>query len=96
MNPSNVEHWIYKRFYLEADVKAGWNGTKERTTYIHTSYLDCLEHDVWVDEDFLLDAERLRKRDPQRWHNEFLGGWIERADGVVYTTLDRRELQREF
>lgn len=85
MNPTTVEHWIYKRFFLEDNIKAGSNLTKGRTTYIHTSVYDCVNAGVWVDEDYLEDVERLRKRNPERWNNEINGGWIERAEGVIFS-----------
>ena len=111
LNPTTVEHWIYKRFFEVYNVKAGWNGTKtierevpsakgtkkisQEVTYVHTSVYDCVRADVWVDEDFLIEVEDLRVRNPERWNNEINGGWLERADGVIYSCWREGEF-KEF
>lgn len=41
LNPTTKEHWIYKKFFEEKGVQAGYNGVKDNVLYIHTSYLDC-------------------------------------------------------
>ena len=38
LNPATKEHWIYKRFFEQAGVDAGYNGIKNDVTYIHTTY----------------------------------------------------------
>ncbi len=44
LNPTTKENWIYQRFFQNRGVPDGFNGTKENITYIHTTYLDNLEH----------------------------------------------------
>ena len=36
MNPTDVEHFVYRRFYLDNDVHEGWSGIKGDTCYIHS------------------------------------------------------------
>lgn len=40
LNPTTAEHWIYKKFFQEKNVKAGSNTIVDNVCYIHTSYLD--------------------------------------------------------
>ena len=44
LNPATKEHFIYDRFFQSKGVQEGSNLTKGDTTYIHTTYLDNLEH----------------------------------------------------
>jgi phage terminase large subunit len=37
-NPPTVDHWLYAQFY--EDVTPGFNGIKNKTLYIHSTYLD--------------------------------------------------------
>jgi phage terminase large subunit len=37
-NPPTKDHWLYSAFY--EDVNNGFNGIKDKTLYIHTTYLD--------------------------------------------------------
>jgi phage terminase large subunit len=40
LNPTTYEHWIYKKFFEEKNVKAGSNTIVDNVCYIHTTYLD--------------------------------------------------------
>ena len=40
LNPVTKEHWIYKRFFEDKGVAAGFNGFKDNVCYIHSTYLD--------------------------------------------------------
>jgi len=82
LNPSTKEHWIYKKFFEQAGVEEGFNGTKENTTYIHTTYLDNKEN---LDESFLHEIEQVRVNNPKKYEHVILGGWLDKADGVVFT-----------
>ena len=37
-NPPTIDHWLYGKFYK--DVVSGFNGVKDRTLYIHSTYID--------------------------------------------------------
>lgn len=81
LNPTTKEHWIYNRFFQEAGVQPGGNHTKGDTTYIHTTYLDNKEH---LGESFLAQMELLKKRRPQHYNHAILGGWRDKAEGVIF------------
>lgn len=82
LNPTTKEHWIYKRFFEQAGVNEGFNGVKGDVTYIHTTYLDNIEH---LDESFLNEVERIKRTNPKKYKHQILGGWLDKAEGVVFT-----------
>ena len=82
LNPATKEHFIYKRFFESKGVKDGSNIIKKDTTYIHTTYLDNYEN---LSESFILQIEDMKVRRPQKYSHQILGGWLEKAEGVVFT-----------
>lgn len=81
LNPTTKQHWIYNKFFIENGVDEGFNGTKGNTTYIHTTYLDNIKH---LNEDFIKDVELMKVRRPEKYKHQILGGWLEKAEGVIY------------
>jgi len=81
-NPTTKEHWIYKRFFEQEGVEGGFNGIKNNTTYIHTTYEDNIEH---LDKSFLDEIERIKETNPKKYQHTILGGWLDKAEGVVFT-----------
>ncbi len=81
LNPATKEHWIYRRFFEEAGVEEGFTGRKGNVTYIHTTYLDNYKN---LDESFLDEVERIKKSNPKKYNHVVLGGWLDKAEGVVF------------
>lgn len=97
-NPTTKEHWIYKRFFEQAGVEGGFNGVKGNVTYIHTTYEDNIEH---LDASFLDEVERIKSTNPKKYQHAILGGWLDKAEGVVFTnwqfgTFNPNGLQTSF
>ena len=82
LNPATKEHWIYQRFFAGKGVNAGHNGYKDNITYIHTTFKDNIEN---LSESFLLQLEDIRRRRPDRYNHQILGGWLDKAEGVVFS-----------
>jgi phage terminase large subunit len=82
LNPATKEHFIYKRFFESKGVKDGSNIVKEDTTYIHTTYLDNYEN---LSKSFILQIEDMKARRKQKYEHQILGGWLDKAEGVVFT-----------
>ena len=82
LNPSSKEHWIYKRFFENAGVEEGFTGEKDNVTYIHTTYENNKEN---LDISFLDEVERIKKTNPAKYNHVVLGGWLDKAEGVVIT-----------
>lgn len=81
LNPTTADHFIYKRFFEDAGVQEGFNGIKNRVLYIHTTYLDNIEH---LDESFIQEAERIKKANPEKYRHTILGGWIRQSEGAIF------------
>ena len=82
MNPATKEHWIYKRFFEDKGVEAGFNGVKGNTTYIHTTYKDNASN---LPESFLQSVFEMKLKNPDKYEHTMLGGWLNKADGTVYS-----------
>jgi len=82
LNPATKEHFIYQRFFESKGVAAGSNITKGDTTYIHTTYLDNIEN---LSESFLQQIDTIKLRRPERYQHQILGGWLDKAEGVIFT-----------
>lgn len=81
LNPTTKEHWIYKRFFESKGVQEGFNGVKDNVCYIHTTYKDNEDN---LDESFLDSIERMRIVNPKKYEHQILGGWLDKAEGVVF------------
>lgn len=82
LNPTTKENWIYQRFFQNRGIPDGFNGTKENITYIHTTYLDNLDH---LSESFVKQIEDMKVRRPEKYKHQIMGGWLQRAEGVIFT-----------
>jgi phage terminase large subunit len=82
LNPATKEHWIYKKFFEDRGVQEGFNGIKDDVTYIHTTYEDNIDN---LDKSFINEILRLKETNPQKYKHQILGGWLNKAEGVVFT-----------
>ena len=82
LNPVTKEHWIYNRFFEDKGVMDGSNATKGNTTYIHTTYLDNVEN---LSKSYLEQIENIKKRRPEKYKHQMLGGWLSKAEGVIFS-----------
>ena len=90
LNPTTKEHWIYERFFESAGVNPGFNGTKDNVTYIHTDYRDNIEN---LSESFLNQIEHIRVNQPSKYEHVILGGWLDKAEGTVFTNWKTGEFE---
>jgi len=82
LNPATKEHFIYNRFFESKGVEAGSNTTVEETTYIHTTYLDNKDN---LSKSFLNQIENIKTQNETKYKHVILGGWLDKAEGVVFT-----------
>jgi phage terminase large subunit len=85
MNPATKEHWIYQRFFEAAGVEPGFNGVKGNVCYIHTTYLDNAQN---LSESYLNQIEEIKKRRPEKYKYQILGGWRNKAEGVIFNNWE--------
>lgn len=81
LNPATKEHFIYKKFFEDKGIQAGSNLIKGDTTYIHTTYLDNIEN---LSESFVSQIENIKQRRPEKYKHQILGGWLDKAEGVIF------------
>lgn len=81
LNPADISHWIYRRFFLEAGVAYDYNGVKGNVTYIHTTWEDNRTN---LSQSFIEIAEALRLKDPDKYDHLYNGNWLVRKEGIIY------------
>lgn len=82
LNPTTKEHFIYDKFFESKGIEQGATLIKNDTTYIHTTYLDNIEN---LSESFLTQVENIKTRRPEKYKHTILGGWLDKAEGVIFT-----------
>lgn len=82
LNPTTKEHFIYNKFFESKGVTEGSNIIKGDTSYIHTTYLDNLDN---LSDSFISQIELTKKNNPIKYKHIILGGWMDKAEGVVFT-----------
>jgi len=82
LNPTTKEHFIYKKFFESKGVEPASNLINGNITYIHTDYKDNIEY---LSESFLNQIENIKVNNPQKYNHVILGGWLDKAEGVVFT-----------
>ena len=80
MNPTTKEHWVYKRWFQNENVLAGSNTVKGNVTYIHTTYKDNKNN---LDASFLQDIYNMKRKRPDKYEHQILGGWLNKAEGTI-------------
>ena len=91
LNPTTKEHWIYKRFFEDKGIQEGINTSKDNTSYIHTTYQDNLKN---LSESFLKQIEELKIRRPLKYKHAIMGGWLNKAEGVIFNNWKIGEFKK--
>lgn len=93
MNPSNTDHWIYKRWIQHTNKIVYIDGipveisTHPDVLHIHTTYLDNLEH---LAESFLNTIADTKIKYPKNYGYKIIGQWNGVAEGAIF---NRNELK---
>ena len=91
LNPTTKEHFIYKRFFEDKGVQEGSNVIKGDTTYIHSTYLDNINY---LNQSFIDQVEVMKERRPEKYKHQILGGWLDKAEGVIFTNWTIGEFKK--
>ena len=95
MNPTTHEFWAYERWFMNPGmhpVLYGSARSKDGCTYIHTTWLDCADH---LDDSWINKALSLQKLDPVKYEKTYLGGWRDKAEGVILSNWDYGEFPED-
>jgi phage terminase large subunit len=91
LNPTTKEHWIYQRFFQDKGIQEGFNVSKDDVTYIHTTYLDNIQN---LSESYLSQIDNIKVRRPNKYKHQILGGWLDKAEGVIFTNWTIGEFKK--
>ena len=87
MNPTDSNHFIYQKYIKDTHKIVEYDGvpvqisTHPNVLHIHTSYLDNKEH---LSEQFLREAEDMKRNNPERYAHIFMGRWADVREGAIY------------
>ena len=76
MNPTHINHWIYKEFIAQE---------RDDVMLIHTTYLDNYDN---LDQSFINIANRAKERDLKKYNHIFMGEWTRDTDGALWKDCD--------
>lgn len=84
LNPTHKKHWIYNRFFRRANWQPGATGVRDNVAYIHTTYLDNYRN---LPKNILRSYIRMRDNDPAKYKTVVMGGWLDQAEGLIFTNF---------
>lgn len=82
LNPTNIHHFVFDKFYKRYGLGNVWSGVKEDCTWIHCSYLDNLKN---INESFIDTADKVKTTDPDKYCHVYMGQFNELSEGCIYT-----------
>ena len=86
-NPSTKEHFIYKRWIENTSKQIDVDGYKVTVSahpeveHIHTTYQIAK---TFLSKSFINKAENAKNNNPKWYYHNYIGGWLEKPDGVVF------------
>ena len=87
MNPSDSNHWVYKRFIENTHTLREIDGvpvqisTHPNVLHIHTTYLDNIQN---LSPEFLNETYAMKGNDPERYAHVVIGKWADVSEGAVF------------
>tara|TARA_R110000796_G_scaffold97429_2_gene204459 strand:+ start:24439 stop:25674 length:1236 start_codon:yes stop_codon:yes gene_type:complete len=88
-NPSTKEHFIYKRWIEQSFKHINLEGQQvivskhKDVEAIHTTY-HIAESMGYLSTSFLSKVNDIKLNNPKKYRHKYLGGWLEKAEGVVF------------
>jgi phage terminase large subunit len=100
-NPTTKEHFIYKRF-IEPNSKVkkvkGFDVTlsnMEEVEHIHTTY-HLAESLGYISEGWIEKANKVKLNNPKHYYHNYIGGWLEKAEGVIFENWEVGEFDKSL
>ena len=88
-NPTTKEHFIYKRWIDPCNKEIEIRGHRvtvsnmDEVEHIHVTY-HLAERLGYLSEGWINKANRVKVDNPKFYHHNYIGGWLSKAEGVVY------------
>ena len=86
LNPSDIHHWIYKRFFKKPGVPYDFNGVVDDVRYIHTDWRDLRQY---LSDSFIKKALECERENPEKYQNIYLGDWSVKRSGLIYPNWEQ-------
>lgn len=100
-NPSTVEHFIHKR-WMEGHTKMiEIEGVQipisnhPDVEAIHTTYHIAQEMG-YLSKSFLNKVEEIKRNNPNKYKHKYLGGWLDKAEGVIFENWKEGEFDESL
>lgn len=87
-NPSTREHFIYEKWIEKTSKHIEIEGYKVTVSdhpdveHIHTTFRIAEEMN-YLSDSWLNKAENLKINNPKKYYHTYIGGWLEKAEGVI-------------
>ena len=95
-NPTTKEHFIYKRWIENSNKQIkvhGYNvivSNAEDVEHIHTTY-HTAEKLGYLSSGWIKKANKTKETNAKYYYHNYIGGWLEKAEGVIYENWERGE-----
>lgn len=80
LNPPDINHFVYRKFFQQNGVEDVWNGVKGDITYIHTTYLN----NEYLPDEYRNLADKCKDVDIDKYDNIWLGRFAKLSEGRIY------------
>lgn len=91
MNPTDSNHFIYKKYIekthklIEIDGVQVQISTHPNVLHIHTTYLDNIEN---LSPQFIQEMERMKEEEPEKYAHVAIGRWSDVAEGAIFKRFE--------
>lgn len=98
-NPSTREHFRYQTWIGDAPKYIMVEGFKvavsnlDEIEHIHTTYHIAEDY---LSPSFLEKAERIKIKNPEKYYHTYIGGWLDKAEGCIYTDWELGKFDDSF
>ncbi len=100
-NPTTKQHFIYKRWIEPNNKQIDCQGHKvivsnsDEVEHIHTTY-HLAEKLGFLSDGWIKKANKVKKENPKHYFHNYIGGWLQRAEGCVYESWERGEFDNSL
>jgi phage terminase large subunit len=100
-NPTTKEHFIYKRWIDPNNTEVEIKGHRvivsnmDEVEHIHVTY-HLAERLGYLSQGWVNKANRVKTENPKFYYHNYIGGWLSKAEGVVYDNWERGQWDKSL